>query len=67
VEPHTMTTEHHVVWTKAELMGFFSGVWGLCVGAGGLRGENTRHQKSTKLDIHGRKCGNHTAKLEHST
>ena len=54
-ESHTMTTAHHAVWTKAELMDFFSDVWGLCGGAGGLRGGSTRHQKSTKLDIHGRK------------
>ena len=64
-ESHTMTTTHHAVWTKAEIMGFFSDVWGLCDDTGGLRGGSTRHQKSTKLDIHGRKCGNHTAKAQH--
>ena len=65
VESRTMTTTHHVVWTKSELMGFFSDVWGLCDGAGGLRDESPRHPRSTKLEIHGRKSGNHTAKAQH--
>ena len=64
-ESHTMTTAHHALLTEAELMGFFSDVWGLRGGAGGLRGGSTRHQKSTKLDIHGRKCGKHSAKAYH--
>ena len=60
-----MTTTQHVVWTQVELMVFFTVVWGLCIGPGGLRGERTHQQKSTNLEIHGRKSGNHTSKSQH--